>query len=150
MRRLAQAGTLICLTGLAWTSSGAAHAARTPQQAQMETIVRTWTKRLNARDNKGIARLFTVPATVIQPPYEYRFKTRAQIAEWHSALPCSGRIVGISFRRNTTTATFRLGNRGTTPCDGPGTLAAARFTIVKGLITVWEQVPVPKTSSTTA
>jgi len=116
----------------------------------MESIVRTWTKRLNAGDNTGIARLFTVPATVIQAPYRYRFTTRAQIAEWHSALPCSGRIVAISFRRNTTTATFRLADRGSTPCDGPGTLAAARFTILRGLITVWERVPVPKTSSTTA
>jgi hypothetical protein len=116
----------------------------------MESVVRTWTKRLNAGDNAGVARLFAVPATIIQAPYEYRFTSRAQIAEWHSNLPCSGRIVAISFRKNTTTATFRLGNRGTTQCDGPGTLAAARFTIVKGLITVWQQVAVPKPSSTTA
>ena len=148
MRRLALSG--ICLAALAWAGPGTAQAPLTPQQRQMDTIVRAWTKRLNAGDNAGVARLFRVPATVIQQPYRYRFTTRAQIAEWHSGLPCSGRIVAISFRRNTTTATFKLGNRGTTPCDGPAKLAAARFTIVKGLITVWEQVPVPKTSSTTA
>jgi len=46
------------------------------------------------------------------------------------------------------TAVFRLANRGSTQCDGPGTLAAARFTIVKGLITIWEQVPVPASGTT--
>jgi hypothetical protein len=56
--------------------------------------------------------------------------------------------VRITFRRNTTTAVFRLADRGSTPCDGPGTLAAARFTIVKGLITIWEQVPVPSPGTT--
>ena len=145
MRRLAQAGTLISIAALAWTGSGIAQASKTPQQRQMETIVRAWSKRLNAGDNAGIARLFAVPATIIQTPYKYRMTSRAQIAQWHSLLPCSGRIVGILFRRNTTTATFKLGNRGATQCDAPGGFAAARFTIVKGLITVWEQVAVPET-----
>jgi hypothetical protein len=140
---------LLTIVLAALALSGVAQAA-TPTHRQLESIVRTWTKRLNAGDNKGIARLFTVPATVIQAPYRYRFTTRAEIAAWHAALPCSGRIVAISFRKNSVTATFKLANRGTTPCDGPGTLAAARFTVVKGLITVWEQVPVPKPSSTTA
>jgi hypothetical protein len=38
---------------------------------------------------------------------------------------------------------FRLGNRGATRCDGPGTLAAARFEIVNGKIASWEQIAVP-------
>jgi hypothetical protein len=38
---------------------------------------------------------------------------------------------------------FRLGDRGKTSCDAPGTLAAARFEIVGGKIVRWEQVPVP-------
>jgi len=105
MRRLAVTAT--CLAALAWVGTEHAEATRTPQQRQMESIVRTWTKRLNAGDNTGIARLFTVPATVIQAPYRYRFTTRAQIAEWHSALPCSGRIVSIHTHGDTTTATTR-------------------------------------------
>jgi len=137
----------ILFAALALTGVGFAQAA-TPTHKQMETIVRTWSKRLNAGDNAGLARLFTVPATVIQPPYQYTFTSRAEIAEWHAALPCSGRIVALSFRANTTTATFRLGNRGATKCDGPGTLAAARFVIVKGLITIWEQVAVPRSGMT--
>ena len=41
------------------------------------------------------------------------------------------------------TVVFRLGNRGATKCDAPGTLAAARFEIVDGKIVRWEQVPAP-------
>jgi hypothetical protein len=126
-----------------WTGVALAGAAETPQQRQMESIVRAWSNRLNAKDNNGVAQLFAVPARIIQPPYEYRFTNREQIAAWHAGLPCSGHIVRISFRRNTATAVFKLGNRGATQCDGPGALVAARFTIVKGLITLWEQVPVP-------
>jgi hypothetical protein len=137
----------IVLAALALGGAGLAQAA-TPQQKQMEAIVRTWSKRLNTGDNAGIARLFAVPARIIQPPYVYRLTSRKLIALWHSGLPCSGEVIAISFHNNTATATFRLGNRVLTPCDDPGGLAAARFTIVKGLITVWEQVPVPKSHTT--
>lgn len=118
--------------------------ARTAQQRRMEAVVRAWSKRLNAGDNAGVARLFTLPALLIQGPYAYRLKTRAEIAEWHAGLPCSGRILSISFRGNQATAVFRLGDRGRTACDAPGTLAAARFKIVDGKIAVWEQVAVPE------
>jgi hypothetical protein len=143
VQRFARAGAVLWIAALGTTGVAVAHAAKTPQQRQMESIVRTWSRRLNAGDNDGIARLFAVPATIVQAPYKYRFPTRKAIAAWHAGLPCAGHIVRITFRRNTATAVFRLANRGSTPCDGPGALVAARFTIVKGLITVWEQVPVP-------
>jgi hypothetical protein len=125
-------------------ASASGSPARTPLQRKVEAVVRAWSKRLNAGDNAGVARLFTVPATLIQGPYTYRLTTRADIAEWHSGLPCSGKILSISFRGNRATAVFRLGNRGSTQCDDPGGLAAARFTIVNGKISVWEQVAVPE------
>jgi hypothetical protein len=125
-------------------ASASASPTRTPVQRKMEAVVRAWSKRLNAGDNAGVARLFTLPATLIQGPYVYRLKTRAEIAEWHSGLPCSGRVLSISFRGNRATAVFRLGNRGSTQCDDPGGLAAARFTIVNGKISVWQQVAVPQ------
>lgn len=134
---------MIALAVTGWTGATVAGAAQTPQRQQMAAIVRAWSNRLNANDNTGVSKLFAVPARIIQPPYEYRFTSRKAIAAWHAGLPCSGRIVRTSFRGNTVTAVFRLGNRGATQCDGPGALVAARFTIVKGLITVWEQVPVP-------
>jgi hypothetical protein len=110
---------------------------------QMKAIVRAWSARLNARDNDGLSRLFTVPALVIQAPYAYKLVTRAQIARWYAGLPCAGHVVSITVRGRFATAVFRLANRGSTACDAPGTLAAARFEIEHGKILSWEQVPVP-------
>ncbi len=110
---------------------------------QMRAIVRAWSARLNAEDNNGLARLFAVPALVIQAPYAFTLRTRAEIAKWYAGLPCSGRVVSIMVRGKFATAVFRLGARGASPCDAPGTLAAARFEIEHGKIRVWEQVAVP-------
>jgi hypothetical protein len=120
-----------------------ARAEQTPRERQMAAIVRAWSQRLNAEDNAGIADLFAVPATIVQPPYEYRLVSRREIALWFSLLPCSGKIVSISYRGTSATAVFLLGNRGSTRCDGPGTLAAARFEFAHGKIVGWEQIPVP-------
>ena len=110
---------------------------------QMRAIVHTWSARLNANDNDGLARLYAVPALVIQAPYAFRLRTRAEIAKWYAGLPCSGHVVSITVRGRYATAVFKLGNRGSSPCDAPGTLAAARFEIVGGKIRSWEQVVVP-------
>jgi hypothetical protein len=109
----------------------------------MRAAVRAWSEHLNAGDNAAIARLFALPATMIQGPYAYRLVTRAQIAKWHAALPCSGRIVSIAVHGRTATAVFRLGDRPAAKCDAPGILAAARFTFAGGKIAVWQQVPPP-------
>jgi hypothetical protein len=118
--------------------------AHRPSQAERQkAIVRAWSADLNTDDNAALARLFFLPATMIQGPYVYRLRTRQQVARWHAALPCSGRIVSITVRGRFATAVFKLGNRERSRCDAPGTLAAARFTIVNGKITVWQQVPPP-------
>ena len=80
---------------------------------------------------------------MIQGEFVYKLVTAAQVARWHAALPCSGKILSITVRGHFATAVFRLGNRKTSKCDAPGTLAAARFRIVRGRITVWQQVPPP-------
>jgi hypothetical protein len=116
---------------------------RAARERQMRAVVHAWSARLNANDNAGIARLFALPAIVAQGPYAFRLNTRAQIAEWHSGLPCSGRIVSIAIKGRFATAVFRLADRGKTKCDAPGTLAAARFEIVRGKIVLWQQVAVP-------
>lgn len=113
------------------------------QERQMAAVVHEWSKRLNANDNDGIARLFAVPAILIQGANEYRLTSQHQISLWHSLLPCSGTIVSITYAGRFATAVFRLGNRGKTKCDAPGALAAARFEIVRGKIVSWVQVPVP-------
>jgi hypothetical protein len=109
----------------------------------MKAVVRAWSANLNAGDNAAESRLFSLPALMIQGPYGYRLRTRAQVAQWHAGLPCSGKILSIKVRGRYATAVFRLGDRLTSKCDAPGTLAAARFTIVRGKIVVWQQVPPP-------
>ena len=140
---------LVAVVALALAVGASAAVAASPTQSstarerQMRAVVHAWSARLNAGDNAGVARLFSVPALVIQGPYAYRLRTRAQVALWHSGLPCSGRVVSVTIRGRYATAVFRLGDRGKTSCDAPGTLAAARFEIVDGKIVRWEQVPVP-------
>jgi hypothetical protein len=109
----------------------------------MKAVVRAWSANLNSGDNAAEARLFSLPAVMIQGPYGYRLTTPGQVAQWHAGLPCSGKIVSIKVRGHFATAVFRLGNRRTSKCDAPGSLAAARFTIVRGKIKVWQQVPPP-------
>jgi hypothetical protein len=138
--------TLAAILVLALAPAGSARTearAAAPAPVTMRAVVRAWSARLNAGDNRGVARLFALPAVMIQGPYAYRLKTRAQVASWHSALPCSGRIVSIAIHGRYADAVFRLGNRGSSKCDGPGTLAAARFEIRGGKIVSWEQIAVP-------
>jgi hypothetical protein len=118
--------------------------AGTASQKQVRAIVRAWSKRLNSGDNAGVAKLFAVPAMIVQGPYAYRFENRAQLADWHSRLPCSGRIVSIQVRGQIAVAVFRLADRGSSHCDAPGTLVAARFELVEGRIVLWVQIPVPE------
>ena len=132
--------------GAAVAKHGARAAApqtRAAREQQMKAIVHAWSERLNANDNAGIARLFALPSIVVQGPYAFRFETRAQLAEWHSGLPCAGRIVSIAIHGRYAVVVFRLADRGKTRCDAPGQLAAARFEIVNGKIAVWQQIPVP-------
>jgi hypothetical protein len=122
---------------------------RNPAQLRMRAVIREWSARLNAGDYAGIARLFTLPAVMVQPPYAYRLTTRHEVALWHSGLPCAGTVVSITYEGNKyATAVFRLGNRGKIKCDSPGGLAAARFEFVGGKIRSWLQVPVPKGAET--
>jgi hypothetical protein len=116
---------------------------RTPAEREMAQVVHAWSTRLNAGDYDGIARLFALPAILIQGQYEYRLTTRHQVALWHSGLPCSGKVVSITYAGKFATAVFRLGNRAKSKCDAPGSLAAARFEIVGGKIVAWVQVAVP-------
>jgi hypothetical protein len=115
---------------------------------RMKAVVTAWSRRLNADDNRGVARLFRIPAIVLQGPYAYRLTTRGQVALWHASLPCSGRVVSIIVRGRFATAVFELGNRKSSRCDAPGSRAAARFEIVNGKIVSWAQVAVPPGSET--
>lgn len=112
-------------------------------QREMRAVVRAWSTRLNAGDLAGIAGLFRLPAYVAQGQTTYRLMTREDVRLWHSGLPCSGHIVSIEIDGRFATAVFRLGHGKRARCEAPGTLAAARFEIVRSKIRSWEQIPVP-------
>ena len=143
---------VVCAILLVCVAPGlTAAAAGNDTPGQMRAIVREWSKHLNAGDNRGLARLFTYPATVIQGGVAFRIPTPAGVALWHEGLPCSGRVVTIAVRGRFATAVFVLGSgRPGKRCDAPGKRAAARFEIVSGKIRSWEQVPVPSPDGSTA
>src|SRR5438034_11676245 len=85
-----------------------------------ESVVRAWSKALDAGDNQAAADLFAPGAQVIQGPVVTSLRTHADAVAWNAGLPCSGKIVDLSTSGATVTATFLLGNRQTTACDGPG------------------------------
>jgi hypothetical protein len=134
----------LLLAGCGGSTVKQQHETKPPSKAeQMKAVVRAWSARLDAGDNAGLAQLFRVPVLMTQGQYVFRLVTRSQVARWHATLPCSGHIVSITVKGRIATAVFRLGNRTTSRCDAPGTLAAARFTIVGGKIVAWEQIAVP-------
>ena len=125
---------------LAAPVSSAAHA---DSPAATKRLVRAWSRRLNAYDNAGAARLFARPAVFVQSSGALRLRTYADIALWHRLLPCAGRIVSISVEGEYATAVFVLANGKHRHCDAPGQKAAAVFRVHRGKIVSWVQVPVP-------
>jgi limonene-1,2-epoxide hydrolase len=104
-----------------------------------ESVVRAWSAALNQDDNDTAGSLFAKDAEVVQNGQVLTLHTRHDAVAWNSALPCSGRIVSIHTRGQTATATFVLGNRRHSRCDGPGQEATAIFKVVRGKIVLWHQ-----------
>ena len=129
------------MLAVAAVGSGAAIAAGlTASPAQ---VVRAWSRALNANDNAAAAALFAPNARVVQPGLDALLTSRMLATEFNAALPCAGRIVGITVHGDRATATFVLGHRPKHRCDAPGVKAAALFVVRKGKIVLWKQVPVP-------
>ena len=104
-----------------------------------ESVVRAWSAALNQDDNNTAASLFAQGAEVVQNGHVLTLRNRHQAVAWNSALPCSGKIVSIHTRGQTATATFVLGDRRHSRCDGPGQEATAIFKVVRGKIVLWHQ-----------
>jgi len=104
-----------------------------------ESVVRAWSAALNQDDNNTAASLFAQGAEVVQNGHVLTLRNRHQALAWNSALPCSGKIVSIHSRGQTATATFVLGDRRHSQCDGPGQEATAIFKVVRGKIVLWHQ-----------
>ena len=108
-----------------------------------ESVVRAWSQALNTDDNERAADLFAPGAEVVEPGQVLRLQTHAEAVAWNSAFPCAGRIVSIKTAGRTATATFELGDRRNSRCDGPGQHATAIFRVVKGKIVLWHQTATP-------
>jgi hypothetical protein len=107
--------------------------------ASPESVVRAWSHELNTDDNEGAANLFARGATVIQGNQVLVLRTHADAVRWNASLPCSGQIVSIKTVRDTATATFLLGDRKMSRCDGPGGRATAIFRIRRSKIVFWHE-----------
>jgi limonene-1,2-epoxide hydrolase len=108
-------------------------------QPSAESVVRAWSHALNQGDNETAAKLFAPNAEVVQGDSVIRLHTEKDAVAWNAALPCSGRILSIHGRGDTATATFLLGNRPHSRCDGPGEHATALFRVQRGKIVLWHQ-----------
>jgi limonene-1,2-epoxide hydrolase len=104
-----------------------------------ESVVRAWSAALNQDDNDTAASLFAKGAEVVQNGRVLTLRNRRDAVAWNSALPCSGKIVSIHSRGQTATATFVLGDRRHSQCDGPGQETTAIFKVVDGKIVLWHQ-----------
>jgi limonene-1,2-epoxide hydrolase len=128
----------LALTALAFLAAGCGESS-----PSAESVVRAWNEALNSDDNRGAADLFAPNAEVVQGVQVIRLRTHADAVAWNSALPCSGRIVSIQSKGEMAKATFLLGDRPHSRCDGPGQRATAIFRVVKGKIVLWHQTGTP-------
>jgi limonene-1,2-epoxide hydrolase len=104
-----------------------------------ESVVRAWSEALNQDDNNTAGNLFARNAEIVQDGHVVTLRTHDEAVAWNAALPCSGRILSIRTHGETATATFLLGDRRHSRCDGPGEQATAIFRVVDGKIVLWHQ-----------
>ena len=131
MRRLP---TLVALAGVAALSGCGGG------DPSAESVVRAWSQAVNNDDNAAAARLFARGARVVQGRSVRRLDTFADARAWNARLPCSGRIVSLRENGDTVRATFLLGDRRRSRCDGPGERAHALVRVRDGKIVLWHQL----------
>ena len=107
-----------------------------------EAVARAWSKRLNAGDDEGAARLFRLPATIVQTG-TLRIRTYPGLAAWHAQLPCGGVITSVVVKGRFATASLRLRDGYGSRCDSRGIVVSVRFEVVNGKIVSWVQLPWP-------
>ena len=105
-----------------------------------ESVARAWSHAINTDDNDTAGSLFAKGAEVVQPDYFKRLQTHADAVAWNAALPCSGEIVSVKSEGEDVTVTFRLGDRPSSACDGPGARVRALFRVHDGKIVLFHQL----------
>ncbi len=108
--------------------------------------MRAWSKAIDAGDDEAAANLFAPGAIVVQNGQTV-LRTHADAVQWNAGLPCAGHVAAITVDGEQATVTFVLGPRPGHTCDGPGQEATAVFTVHRGKIVLWRQVPNPSTGS---
>jgi limonene-1,2-epoxide hydrolase len=136
---------LLALLLMAGCSGG-----KSAYSASPASVVRAWSKALNAGDNEAAANLFARGARVIQGGEVIRLRSHSDAVQFNQALPCSGHVLSVTVIGNVATATFLLGDRTTSRCDGPGQKARAEFQVKKGKIVLWRQLPSLQPAPSTA
>jgi hypothetical protein len=112
-------------------------------------VARAWSAAVNRGDNVAAANLFAKNAVVAQGGYVLHLTTHKLAVQWNEGLPCSGRILKITVRKDVADATFLLSQRPHKRCDGPGQKARAAFKVRKGKIVLWVQLPLVETKKST-
>ncbi len=133
-RLLAGALALLCLLPLACGGSS----------PSPESVVRAWSESLNAGDDESAGELFAPGAEVIQLGRTTTLAGPAEAVAFTRSLPCSGRILSLESKGETVTTVFRLEDRETSPCDGPGQEVTAVFKVREGKIVQLHQLPSPQ------
>ena len=105
-----------------------------------ESVVRAWSQSLNADDNDAAAELFAPGAEVIQPGGRFRLEDEEEAELFNRSLPCAGTITELVADGDTVRATFLLGDRVQSRCDGPGASVRALFRVRDGKIVLWQQL----------
>jgi hypothetical protein len=83
--------------------------------------------------------MFAPGAKIVQGGTVLTLHNHDDAVQWNEALPCSGQILSIRGHGDTATATFLLGDRQHSRCDGPGEQATAFFKVEHGKIVLWHQ-----------
>jgi limonene-1,2-epoxide hydrolase len=130
---------IVAMAAVVLSGSQAAAKARPATPA---AVVRAWSAALERDDNEAAASLFAKNAVVSQNGLSLVLFSHRIAVLWNSGLPCTGRIVRITVKKNVADAIFVLGNRHSSKCDAPGARARAAFTVRNGKIVRWAQLPV--------
>jgi hypothetical protein len=132
MRRLAVAA----VAAAALASCGGSSEQPVPVQTDRE-VIRGWIAALNAGDYVAAASYFRKGAVVEQTD-EFRLRTREDAEEFNRSLPCRADLTDTKDEGGTTLAAFRLRTGPGGPCHGR---ARVRFTIERGKVKEWRQLP---------
>jgi hypothetical protein len=106
-------------------------------------VIRGWITARNRHDFPAAAAFFA-PGAIVDQGRPLVLPTRAAAIVWNSGLPCDADLTVVRRIGGRPIATFRLREGPGGPCDGE---AVVRFTIIKGKIARFDQLPTEREPS---